>query len=421
LKAGTDEFYQSLMQNSPVAIVFLDIEGNVITCNPAFERLFGYTREEVIGVPIDKLVAGDELLPEESSYTRRILEHGEMLSVTARRMTKGGDYLDVTMQGVPILEQGTARGVLVVYNDVSDLFREKKNLENVYSSFSAILDSVDADVYVADLDTHEILFLNRHMRESFGGDFTGRVCYEMFRKEQQPCGHCSNPRLIDESGKPTGVYSWEGQNPITGRWYRNFDRVIPWDDGRYVRLQIAFDITDLKIAKEQLEQATTHDALTGLPNKLVFDDRFRHALNVARRTGSAVAVLFVNLDGFKSVNDNLGHDCGDQLLVAVAGQMKSVLRDCDTVARMYADEFAVILEDLREPQTAERVARRLLESISTSYGLEDGEVTITASIGGAVYPKDGRLPDELLRLSDESMYAVKREGKNGVRFYRPSA
>jgi diguanylate cyclase (GGDEF)-like protein len=262
--------------------------------------------------------------------------------------------------------------------------------------------------------------MNRHMRESFGGDLTGRACYRVFRKEQEPCGHCSNPRLIDSSGKPTGVFSWEGRNPITGRWYRNFDRVIPWDDGRYVRLQIAFDITDLKMAEEQLEHAATHDSLTGLPNRVVFDDRFRHALNVARRTGSAVAVLFVDLDGFKNVNDNLGHNCGDQLLAAVARQMKSALRECDTVARMSGDEFAVILEDLREPGAAEGVARRLQESISTAYKLENGDVSVTASIGGAIYPQDGHSPEELLHLSDETMYAVKKSGKNGIRFHGPS-
>jgi diguanylate cyclase (GGDEF)-like protein len=290
----------------------------------------------------------------------------------------------------------------------------------VYSSFSTILDSVDAHVYVADMETYEILFMNRHMRMSFGGDLTARKCYEVFRKEPGPCGHCSNARLIGKDGKPADVYSWEGQNPITGRWYRNFDRVIPWDDGRYVRLQIAFDITDLKTAEAQLEHAATHDPLTGLPNRVVFDDRFRHALSVARRSGSCVVVLFVDLDGFKNINDRMGHKCGDQLLVAVAREMKSALRDCDTVARMSGDEFGVILEDLREVPAAENVARRLLQSITKPHRLDRGEVTVTASIGAAVYPQDGRSPEDLLHLSDATMYAVKKEGKNGYRFYGPT-
>ena len=195
-----------------------------------------------------------------------------------------------------------------------------------FNSLLLVLDSIDADIYAADLATYEILYMNRHMGESFGGNFAGQVCYRVFRKESSPCPHCSNPRLLDGDGKPTGLFVWEGRNPITGRWYKNFDRVIPWEDGRYVRLQIATDITDLKEAEERLLHLATHDPLTCLPHRQLFDDRLKHALDLARRAQGRLALLFLDLDGFKAVNDRHGHQTGDELLRGVAERLLRALR-----------------------------------------------------------------------------------------------
>ncbi|MBW1825251.1 MAG: response regulator, partial [Deltaproteobacteria bacterium] len=114
-----------------------------------------------------------------------------------------------------------------------------------------ILDSIDAHVNVADMETYEILFLNKGMREDFGGDSVGRFCWEVFRDNSGPCSNCSHSQLIDAEGKPTGVFVWENQNPVTGNWYLNYDRAIKWVDGRMVRLQIATDITRIKNLEEE--------------------------------------------------------------------------------------------------------------------------------------------------------------------------
>jgi signal transduction histidine kinase len=114
-----------------------------------------------------------------------------------------------------------------------------------------VLDSIDAIVYVADMETHEILFVNKHMAESFGRDMTGELCWDGFRGESGPCAHCTNDRLIDAKGEPNGVYVWQGKNPITQKWYINHDRAVKWIDDRLVRIQIASDITDLKALEEE--------------------------------------------------------------------------------------------------------------------------------------------------------------------------
>ena len=135
---------------------------------------------------------------------------------------------------------------------------ERKRAENALGESQerliTILDSIDADVYVADMKTYEILFVNRHMRTGFGSDLIGRTCWKVFRKESGPCAICTNDQLVDAAGIPTGVVAWEGQNPITGKWYINYDRAIKWVDGRLVRLQAATDITASKRAEEERER-----------------------------------------------------------------------------------------------------------------------------------------------------------------------
>jgi signal transduction histidine kinase/ActR/RegA family two-component response regulator len=134
-------------------------------------------------------------------------------------------------------------------------------LRQSYETLLTVLDSIDADVYVADLDTYEIILVNRHMKDSFGQDLEGKSCYEVLRSESKPCAHCSNSKLLDDQGRPTGVLVWEGRNPVTGKQYINWDRAIKWTDGRFVRLQIATDVTKLRETeqeKKKLESQLLH-------------------------------------------------------------------------------------------------------------------------------------------------------------------
>ena len=122
-----------------------------------------------------------------------------------------------------------------------------------------VLNSIDADVYVADMETYEIIFMNEHMIENFSADYVGEICWKVFRNDGAPCSHCTNDKLLDSNGKPTGVIEWECQNPITKKWYTNFDRAIQWKDDRYFRLQVATNITERKKAEQSLRE--TNDLL----------------------------------------------------------------------------------------------------------------------------------------------------------------
>lgn len=180
---------------------------------------------------------------------------------------------------------------------------------------------------------------------------------------------------------------------------------------------VARDITDRKRAEELISYQAYHDILTALPNRILFKDRLGLAVIQARRNESELAVMFVDLDRFKLVNDTLGHVAGDELLQQVAGRLKNCLRQGDTLARLGGDEFTLVLPELRGRQDAEVIAEKFLQSLGSAFNLDGNEIHISASIGIAVYPGNGESIDELLRHADIAMYHVKAQGKNGYAFY----
>ena len=410
------QFVEALVQNNPVAIVNLDLENHVLDCNPAFERLFGYSQEEAIGEPLDNLITDEETIHEASTYTRQVTS-GQVVNATGKRNRKDGSSVMVEIQGIPVVDEGKQVGLLTLYQDVSDRLRAEAQLHQFYESFVTIMDSIDADVYVADLETYEVLFMNQHMKDSFGGDWIGKICWKVFRGTEGPCPHCTNDRLLDRHGLPVGEIVWEGQNPITKSWYKNSDRAIQWNDGRYVRLQIATDVTEFKKAETRLTHLATHDSLTDLPNRSLFQNRLNHSISLRERSTGGFAIMFLDLDNFKAVNDKFGHENGDMLLQIVAERLRNCFRQSDTIARLSGDEFAFLLENVESRVQAASVAAKIQQVISEPFIIEGALINISASVGVSLYPGDGQDGDLLLRRADEAMYLVKHGGKNGYQFF----
>jgi diguanylate cyclase (GGDEF)-like protein/PAS domain S-box-containing protein len=177
------------------------------------------------------------------------------------------------------------------------------------------------------------------------------------------------------------------------------------------------DVTERMEAQERLDRLAHYDALTGLPNRSLFRDRLQHALNRAQRSGRQVAVLVLDLDNFKTINDSLGHDAGDRLLQAVAGGIRVCLRAEDTAARLGGDEFVIVLEDVERVEEVSAVAHKLVDILTQPIQLGEQEVFVTASLGIALYPDDAPDLDDLLKYADTAMYRAKEQGRNTYRFY----
>jgi diguanylate cyclase (GGDEF)-like protein/PAS domain S-box-containing protein len=177
------------------------------------------------------------------------------------------------------------------------------------------------------------------------------------------------------------------------------------------------DITAIKNAEERLNYLAYHDVLTDLPNRLLLADRMRTALSRAERTGTSVALLYLDLDNFKHVNDTLGHEQGDQLLHAISSRLRSHVRGEDSVARLGGDEFVIILEDVSDPAQPARLAEKLLAAVSEPVGLSGFELRMRASIGISMGPVHGSTSEELLKAADAAMYRAKRGGRGRYEFF----
>jgi diguanylate cyclase (GGDEF)-like protein/PAS domain S-box-containing protein len=189
-------------------------------------------------------------------------------------------------------------------------------------------------------------------------------------------------------------------------------------------LAVMIDVTERKRAEAHIEHLALHDSLTNLPNRFLFHDRLQNAVAQVERTDSALALLFLDLDDFKDVNDTLGHAAGDELLKAVAERLKSYLRNSDTVgrhnttlARLGGDEFTILLTNLSDPVDAATVADRIIEDLSRPFAVGDNVIHTGACIGIAVYPSHGGTPEELLKKADLALYRCKAEGRNKYHFY----
>ncbi|HQR52424.1 MAG TPA: EAL domain-containing protein [Burkholderiales bacterium] len=211
-------------------------------------------------------------------------------------------------------------------------------------------------------------------------------------------------RLTAESGETRSVR-------VSGRPIRNARGVI---DGAVLAVT---DLSDIVAMTERIEYQATHDALTGLPNRLLLRDRLVQALAHARRSRSPVAVLFIDLDRFKHVNDSLGHSEGDVLLQKVSQRLRTAVREGDTVARWGGDEFVVVLDSANDGAAAQAVAHKIAAALRSPIPLGLHVVTISASIGGAIYPDDGDTSETLLRRADAAMYRAKSSGRDAVRFF----
>ena len=204
------------------------------------------------------------------------------------------------------------------------------------------------------------------------------------------------------------------------RWQQWTDRAIFDGQGRFIEFQsVGHDITEQVRVEEQLVYIATHDALTGLPNRRLFNDRLTLELAHAQRNQQKLAVMLLDLDHFKDVNDTLGYSVGDRLLQVVGHRLRSLLRRSDTVARMGEDAFMLILPGIVREENATRVAAKILEAFREPLMFDGYELDITTSIGVAVYPNDGGDVDALMKNADIAMYRAKEKGRDNYQRYTP--
>ncbi|MDD1693287.1 MAG: PAS domain S-box protein, partial [Methanoregula sp.] len=269
----SEERYRTLAESARDLIFIIDKDDTVVYVNTFAAQSVGKSREEIIGKPRSALFGGDAGKHQRKSI-ETVLSKGQPVKIESTLPLPAGDIWQDTLL-VPIRDRdGTISGVMGISRDITKRKRAEEAVQASNKRFRTVMNSLDALVYVADMKTYEILFMNQRGQRIWGG-ITGKTCWETIQSGQTgPCPFCTNDRLVDADGKPTGILVWEFRNMVNGRWYECRDSAIEWTDGRLVRFEIATDITDRKRAEEALSNVnkklnllstiTRHDILNQL-------------------------------------------------------------------------------------------------------------------------------------------------------------
>jgi diguanylate cyclase (GGDEF)-like protein len=291
----------------------------------------------------------------------------------------------------------------------------QRRLELSRISMQSILDNSGVEIYVNDFATGEILFVNKSISNAYGGDLLGKRCWDVFFPEAPGhCPHCVHDELVDRDGNPDGTICRDWQRPMDGVWFRVFNTVFRWIDGRLVHLSSSINITENKDNEATIRRLAEHDPLTGLYNRRKFINDLEEAIASMKNSGASGYLLFMDLDDFKHINDTMGHLEGDALLCCIARYLGEHSELIGTPYRYGGDEFAVIARN-KTTQDMFRTRDALIERFSHNWQMREHEGLCGISIGAALIPEGERYAAELIQAADMAMYAVKKSGKHGFK------
>ncbi|WP_157572373.1 EAL domain-containing protein [Nevskia soli] len=432
-----DQRFRMIVENvADYAIFMLGVDGNIVSWNRGAMLIKGYQAEEIIGRHFSVFY------PEEDQRAGKTARELEIAGSTGRfeeegwRLRKGGErfWAHVVINAVRD-EQGRLIGFAKISRDLSERRRAEQQLARANILREAILEASPFSIISTD-SAGLITAVNpaaERMLWYKAVELVGKATPALIHDKEEIAARAAE--LSSELGKTietgfeifahkarfgvTEEHEWTYVRKDGSRFPVNLAVTALRDEHGVITgfVGIAYDITERKRREEYAQHVAHHDFLTGLPNRMLLQDRMQSAIQRARRERSKVAALMIDLDHFKRVNDSLGHHVGDQILKAIAERILACVRGTDTVARMGGDEFAVLLGGVRDDADIERVAKNLVERISAPIRVGEHELFVTPSIGISRYPEDGEDLQLLLMNADSAMYRAKAEGRHAYRLF----
>jgi diguanylate cyclase (GGDEF)-like protein/PAS domain S-box-containing protein len=405
--------YRQLVDHSPAPILLLQ-NGKIVFFNEAAKQALAISLEKpLLNKPASELFTDEASALLDSPNIKSASVQNERPIQTTFKRADGGTILVEVF--VSLVEHEGAPATQLVFSNITN----RKESDAKLQQAAQIIEHTMEGVLITDVD-REIESVNPAFTE-----ITGYSKSDIIHKQPQLL--ISNKHSMEFLNElwdhVTDTGSWRGE-----LWnQRKNGEVYPvWmtiscvrdDKGDALHYVMVFsDITSLKQTQSQLEHLAHHDSLTNLPNRLLFEDRLEHALAQAKRQNRQLAVLFLDLDRFKNINDSLGHAMGDELLKEVAKRLQNILRDDDTAARLGGDEFTVLVENIDDPSQAAVVASKIQDKFKSPFKIAGRELHITASIGISIFPDDGKDVADLTKNADAAMYQAKEQGRNNYRYY----
>ena len=413
----TLKMYQSLMDSLPQNHYRINPAGEITFINKFLEKSTGKPARKLMGKPLADFFPA-ELKERLLAENRRILEHGESFNNTVS-YHDGDNKVYLESHKFPIKDSaGNIVGIQGFFWDVTDEVMAQKSVELAASVFTTAQEGI-----MIVCPQGKILDIN--------GSFTRITGYEKSEAVGSPPSILKSDRHSDRFfenmwRKLEEQGSWQGEIWNKRKNSEEFPATLyinaTYNSAGLVDNYVAVfsDITALKNQQKQLEKLAHYDALTNLPNRVLLADRLKVAFRQAERQSHIIGIAYIDLDGFKEINDTFGHDFGDQLLVQVAKRIKTVLRAADSLARLGGDEFVAVMADLADQEQSKVVLQRIIDAIDEGFFIDGRLVHVTASIGVTFYPQGENIDaDQLLRQADQSMYQAKLQGKNQYHLFDP--
>ena len=406
---------KAITDTAAEGIITSDEHGIIDSLNRAAERMFAFEAGELIGKNI-RILIPEPQDAEHDNYLVRYIRSGEAGAIGRAQelpaLRRDGTGFPIELNVAEIRVGGTRR-VAAIIRDVTERRRTEQALRDSAEQLRLFADNVPAMTVAYD-ENLRCRFANK----AFAGFFGFAVENILGKHLREVVGDAAYPEIEGHfvqvlRGHPV---TYQRAHKLTNGERRYLEvKLLPHIGNQGAVLgcfAVTADITEHKLAEERIQRVAHHDSLTDLPNRLLFDDRLAQAISLAKRDSRQFALLYLDLDRFKPVNDTLGHSAGDELLQAVAARIRSQVRESDTVARVGGDEFAVILPDIARREEAEIVARKIIAAIAVPFqlGSPKQSVDIGTSIGIALYPADAQGADVLIRAADGAMYSAKQVG-----------
>jgi diguanylate cyclase (GGDEF)-like protein/PAS domain S-box-containing protein len=417
----SEAMYRNLVETSNDLIWSVDAQGRWTYLSPgAVRRIFGCQPADMVGREFRETIVA-EVAERDLAVFRRILSGESMFDYQTRHLRRDGTHVDLSFNAVPMRD---ARGAVVgATGTARDITAEKVAAAAQFENVEKLRLAVDAAELMYWEWERESDQLNwGRDPSSLVGDGQGRrTRWSEYLKVVHPDDRDRYLATVNAAWEQAGVCSNEYRViRQDGRvaWLSSHGKTLADSEGRVYRMiGVSQDITERKRQEEEARFLAYHDTLTGLPNRRLLDDRLRQAVFLAQRRDTRVAVMVVDLDRFKQVNDELGHRAGDAVLREASHRIAGCVRKADTLARHGGDEFVVVIPDLHQDGDSQVVAEKILRALEPAFHVDGRNFQIGASIGISLFPTDASDGDAVLRNADVAMYRAKQLGRNNYRFY----
>ncbi len=407
--------FESLFRTNLLAIVDWDKEGAITDANQAFLNMLGFTKEDLKGGKINwKSITPAKWQPQDEKKLPEILKKGHCKPFEKEFIAKNGQHVPVYL-GAALLGGESSKGIAFFINQ-----SETKKAQKEMRLAATVFNSSSNGIIITDQNFCAVSANETYL--TLTGQSKGEVLGNIPEFIRPPS---MTDELAQSINQTLLINShWHDDLPIHSKVGIEIPvevsiNAVKDNNGQVSNFVIILnDITERVATEKKLRYLAQYDYLTGLANRAFFAERHSQALHRAKRLDSMVAILFIDLDKFKPINDQLGHEVGDGLLKAISERITSQVRDTDTVGRLGGDEFVVLLEDLTEVESAKQVATKIISAINHPFSVNEYNLSVGCSIGIAMYPEDAQSSEELIKQADLAMYHAKEAGRNRFMLFK---